>query len=76
MLVTQWMPRDGEHTGPISTGPAVVLLAVGGVAIVAAGAAAALSRRQHGSAGLTGRLYGLGASMCVLGGFALLIRHV
>ncbi|WP_143079039.1 hypothetical protein [Streptomyces monashensis] len=75
MLVAQWMPRNGEHTGPISTGPAVVLLVIGGLVIVTTGAVAALSRRQRSSGGPTGWLFGLGMSMCVLGGFALLIRN-
>ena len=75
MLVAQWMPHNGEHTGPISTGPAVVLLVIGAVVIVAAGAMAALSRQQRSSGGPTGWLFGLGVSMCVLGGFALLIRN-
>ena len=75
MLVAQWMPHNGEHVGPISTGPAVALLGIGGVVVVAAGLAAALSRRGRGAQRLTGWLFGLGLSMCLLGGFGLLARH-
>lgn len=75
MLVAQWMPRYGEHFEPVSTAPAVALLVVGGAVVVVMGVAAALTRRQRGSARLTGGLAGLGLAMCVLGGVGLLVRH-
>ncbi|MGW3175703.1 hypothetical protein [Streptomyces sp. NPDC001153] len=75
MLIAQWMPRNGEHVGPISTGPAVALLGAGGVVVVAAGTAALLMRRQHDSGRLLGWLFGLGLTMCVVGGLGLLVRH-
>ncbi|MCX5216050.1 hypothetical protein OG689_43745 [Kitasatospora sp. NBC_00240] len=76
MVVAQWMPSDGEHVGPISTGPAVALLGIGGVVVVAAGLVAALSWRERGGTQrVTGWLFGLGLSMCLLGGVGLLTRH-
>ncbi|MGW2650706.1 hypothetical protein ACWC2T_38935, partial [Streptomyces sp. NPDC001393] len=75
MLIAQWMPRNGEHVGPISTGPAVALLGAGGVVVVAAGTAALLMRRRHDSGYLIGWLLGLGLTMCVVGGLGLLVRH-
>ncbi|WP_370091560.1 hypothetical protein [Streptacidiphilus sp. MAP12-20] len=78
MLVAQWIPRNGQHVGPISTGPAVALLWVGGVVLLAAVAAALQSRgqrRQRSSGAFPGWLAGLGLSLCALGGFALLVRH-
>ncbi|MER6126696.1 hypothetical protein ABT173_29625 [Streptomyces sp. NPDC001795] len=75
MLVAQWMPRNGEHFGPISTGPAVALLGAGGVVVVTAGVAAALTRRERDAGRLTRWLFGLGLSLCFLGGLGLLGRY-
>ncbi|MER6385150.1 hypothetical protein [Streptomyces sp. NPDC001250] len=75
MLTAQWMPRNGQHIGPISTGPAVVLLEIGAVVVLVACVVAVLSRRGPGSRRLTGWLFGLGLTMCVVGGLGLLVRH-
>ncbi|WP_329141771.1 hypothetical protein OIU91_00090 [Streptomyces sp. NBC_01456] len=53
----------------------MALLGVGGVVVVAAGVVAALSRQERGSGRLTGWLFGLGLTMCVLGGLGLLVRR-
>ncbi|MEU4926966.1 hypothetical protein AB0G54_10745 [Streptomyces yokosukanensis] len=76
MLTAQWMPRDGQHVGPLSTGPAMVLLGIGAVVVLVAGVAAVLSRREPGSSRLIGWLFGLGLTLCVLGGLGLLVRHI
>lgn len=76
MLVAQWMPRDGEHVGLVSTGPAVALLGVGGVVVVTAAVAAALGRRERDAGHRpTGWLFGLGLTLCLVGGLGLLVRH-
>ncbi|MGN5379748.1 hypothetical protein ACQ4WX_28440 [Streptomyces lasalocidi] len=75
MLIAQWMPGDGEHVGPISTGPAVVLIGVGGAVVLTAGVVALLSRREPGSGRLINWLFGLGLTMCVLGGLGLAAHH-
>ncbi|MFE0513849.1 hypothetical protein [Streptomyces sp. NPDC058964] len=60
------------HTGPISTGPAWALLGAGGVIVLTAGVAAALSRRDPDAKRLTNWLFGLGMALCAVGGFVLL----
>ncbi|MFJ3309086.1 hypothetical protein ACIPSA_39790 [Streptomyces sp. NPDC086549] len=71
MLVAQPLP-PGLHTGPISTGPAWALLGAGAVIVLTAGVAAALSRRDPGAKRLINWLFGLGLTMCAVGGFILL----
>ncbi|WP_377273373.1 hypothetical protein [Peterkaempfera sp. SMS 1(5)a] len=61
--------------GPVSTGPAVALLGVGGVVVVVAVTAAALTRGDRGAGRLTGWLFGVGLTMCLVGGTGLLVRH-
>jgi hypothetical protein len=75
MMIAQWMPGNGEHTGPITTGPAVALLGFGGVVAVVAVVAAALSGRESDSGRVTGWLFGLGLTMCALGGIGLLVHY-
>lgn len=75
MMIAQWMPGNGQHTGPITAGPAVALLGAGGVFVVVAAVAAALSRREPDSGRVAGWLFGVGLTMCALGGLGLLLRH-
>lgn len=75
MMIAQWMPGSGDHTGPMTTGPAVALLGFGGVIALVAVVAAALLRREPHSGRLTSWLFGLGLTMCALGGLGLLLSH-
>ena len=74
-MIAQWIPGNGQHTGPIATGPAVALLGVGAVFVVVAAVAAALGRREPDSGRLAGWLFGVGLATCALGGLGLLLRH-
>ncbi|MFJ3235149.1 hypothetical protein [Streptomyces sp. NPDC086787] len=69
--MAQPLPPD-VHVGPISTGPAWALLGAGGVIVLTAGVAAALTRRDPSAKRLTNWLFGLGMTMCAVGGLVLL----
>src|SRR5689334_3703206 len=75
MMVAQWVPGNTGPTGPIGTGPAVTLLGIGGVVAVVAVVAAALAGRESDSGRVTGWLFGLGLTMCALGGLGLLLHY-
>ncbi|MGW7257010.1 hypothetical protein [Streptomyces sp. NPDC054834] len=71
MLIAQPLPPN-VHTGPISTGPAWALLGAGAVVILTAGVAAAVTRRDPNAKRLINWLFGLGMTMCAVGGLVLL----
>ncbi|MGW7410551.1 hypothetical protein ACWGI9_44000 [Streptomyces sp. NPDC054833] len=71
-MIAQPLPPNGLNTGPISTGPAWALLGVGAVVVLTAGVAVALTRREPHAKRLTNWLFGLGLTMCAIGGLVLL----
>ncbi|MEV0184343.1 hypothetical protein AB0I54_34415 [Streptomyces sp. NPDC050625] len=71
-MIAQPLPPNGLNTGPISTGPAWALLGVGAVVVLTACVAAALTRREPPAKRLTNWLFGLGLTMCAVGGLVLL----
>ncbi|MFF4551284.1 hypothetical protein [Streptomyces sp. NPDC001435] len=66
------MPPNGLNTGPVSTGPAWALLGAGAVVVLTVGVVAALTRREPPAKRLTNWLFGLGLTMCAVGGLVLL----
>jgi hypothetical protein len=71
-VIAQPLPPNGLNTGPISTGPAWALLGAGAVVVVTVGVATALTRRDSTAKRLVNWLFGLGMTMCAVGGLVLL----
>ncbi|MEU6216633.1 hypothetical protein ABZ845_03790 [Streptomyces sp. NPDC047022] len=64
------------HTGPFPTGPARALLGAGGVVVLTAAVSAALTRRTGDAGPLIRWLFGLGLTLCLLGGAGLLVHSI